>query len=146
MGHEAGLGVHKRLLTDALLHHLGGTMPDEQVLMLSAGVGRYLEVQCEYVGIIPAAEGGNMDRFWKFIECPGVPYRMDSMRVYHPELDYVSMERNVFLTPLYVRNEMRQRGIEFEDYPDQRDGNPRSPEEVEMIMPYYAQESDITAQ
>ena len=46
-------------------------------------------------------------------------------------------ETRIWYVPLSVRNEMKERGIHFEDYPAQREDKPRTQEEVEELLRYY---------
>ena len=59
---------------------------------------------------------------------------------YNPEIrrTYLLDDKNtIWYVPVWVRNDMKGYGIQFEDYPAQRDGKPRTQEEVEELLGYY---------
>ena len=43
----------------------------------------------------------------------------------------------IFYVPLWVRNDIKEQGIQFTDYPEQKEGIPRTKEQVQTILKYY---------
>ena len=59
-------------------------------------------------------------------------YNPDTKKTYI--LDY---QTRIWYVPVWVRNEMKEQGIQFTDYPDQKGGKPRTQEGVEELLKYY---------
>ena len=120
-------------------------MDEQERINLATEMNRHLVLQNAKVGIGLSnynPKDDNTKKFDEYLEGIWSEYVLGAGHPleYDPKTKKTSVrdgEIMIFYVPLWVRNDIKEQGIQFTDYPEQKDGIPRTKEQVEDLLKYY---------